>query len=180
MPRSAKPRKAYRAKPVHMGQVDAVIAYAAKAPKGERLKLQIPMEDAWAAMRLGGRDAAPWCNLAYAMNVAEQLALRGIASDRLPELQAAQAALHAVHTRQADTGSWTLRGSEIAALEMGVDLHRIQLHHCTQGELRDAIQAVQRRVSQALAGNASPKALICVSPLGRSADAHHQPETTTR
>lgn len=180
MPRSAKPRKAYRAKPVHLGQVDAVIAYTALLPKAERLKLQVPMENAWAAMRTGSRDSAPWCNLADAMNVAEQLAERGICSDRLPELKAAQSALHAVHTRQCDTGSWTLRGTEISALELGVDLHRIQLHHATQGEVRDAIQAVQRRMSQALAGNASPTALICVGPLGRAGGAtHHQAETPT-
>lgn len=174
MPRSAKPRKAYRPKPVFADPVESVIAHAGKLPRGERLKLQVPMENAFVALRAGGHDSAPWCNLADAMNVAEELALRGIASDRLPEIRAAQAALHAVHQRQAAGGSWTLRGSEIAAIEFGVDLHRIQLHHCSQGELAASIEAVQRRMSQALAGNASPTALVCVGPLGRS----HRATTT--
>lgn len=83
----------------------------------------------------------------------------------LPEIEAAQAALAEVHTRNKATGSWVLRGPEITALHEGVVRHIAQLQVCTQGELVRAITKVKQCVSQALAGNASPRALVCVGAL---------------
>jgi hypothetical protein len=75
------------------------------------------------------------------------------------------AALHAVHTRNQQRGTMALRAEELAALRLGRFFHFVQLDHCTQGEMQAAIEAVRRRVQQALAGNAPRDARICVGGL---------------
>lgn len=167
MPTPKKPRKAYRARPVFADPVECVIAHAGRLPTEQRNALVRPVEQAFEAMRRGTGGWPAWCGMADAMNVAEALAHGGIASDRMPEIQAAQAALHAVHSRVNAGGSWTLRAAEIGALEFGVDLHRIQATLCSQGEMAAAITSVQRKASQALKGNAGKGVTVCVGALGR-------------
>lgn len=171
MARSKPPRKAYRPGYVDLMAHDTAAALATKLNGQQRHALGTPVTAALDGLRMGTGGWPAWCNLADGMNVAEQLAHRGICSDRLPEILAAQAALHELHTRQATRASWTLRAAELAALHTGVDFHLIQLQHCTQGEMRDAITAVQRRVAQALAGNAPKDARVCVGVLGKTSTA---------
>ena len=169
MPASSKPRKAYRPRPVDIDPTQLAIARAALVPQAQRAQLVAPVRRALDGLRTATGGWQAWCGMADAMNVAERLALAGIASDRMPEIQAAQAALQALHARHAATGSWTLRAAELKALDDGAFFHKVQLEHCTQGELHDAIQAVQRRVAQALAGNAPRDARVCVGQLGGAA-----------
>jgi hypothetical protein len=106
------------------------------------------------AFRLGKGSREAWADLAGRLNVAEELARAGIASDQVDTFSAALQALAAVHKRaHGCAASWTLRGPEIAALDDGLWMHRVQLQHCSQGELEHARQRVQRRMQQALAGN---------------------------
>lgn len=165
MSANRKPRKAYRPGRVDIDPVHTAIALASKLQPEQRAALRKPLRAALRTLRTGTRTGAAWADMADGMNVAEQLARAGIASDRMPEILAAQAALHAVHTRHATLGSWTLRGSELQALRVGAFFHQVQLIYCTQGELRTAITTVQRNVQQALKGNASPRARICVGTL---------------
>jgi hypothetical protein len=169
MPASSKPRKAYRPRPVDVDPTQLAIARAALVPAPQRALLVRPVQQALDGLRTATGGWPAWRGMADAMNVAERLALAGIASDRMPEIQAAQAALQTLHARHATTGSWTLRSEELRALDDGAFFHRVQLEHCTQGELHDAIQAVQRRVAQALAGNAPRDARVCVGQLGGAA-----------
>lgn len=162
-----KPRKRYVPKRVETDPVEAAIAQAGLLSPGQRQELGGPVQRAFERARQGTGGWPAWCELADGLNVAEQLALRGICSDRMPEIMAGQRALQSLHHRHEERNTWTLRAEEITALQTGVDFHLIQLAHCTQGELRDAIFAVQRRVSQALAGNASPSALVCVGAIGK-------------
>lgn len=168
MGRTAKPRKAYRPRPVDADPTQLAIARAALVPPAERTKLLTPLATALDGMRQA-RGWEAWCSMADALNVAEQLALLGICSDRMPEIQAGQAALQGVYARRADGGTWTLRAEEIKALDEAAFFYRVQLRLCTQGELHDAIQAVRRRVPQALAGNAPRNARVCVGQLGGAA-----------
>lgn len=165
MPANRKPRKSYRPRPVDPLAHDTAQALATVLRPEQKAVLATPATTALARLRMCEGSAAAWRDMADAMNVAEQLALRGIASDRMAEFQQAQAALHAVHTRATARGTYALRGVELAALDKAVELHLIQLSYCTQGELRNAINAVRRRVSQALAGNAPRDALVCVGAL---------------
>jgi len=163
-----KPRKRYVPRAVALDAADHAMALATKLRPGQRAELAGPLHRAFELARAGTGGSTAWCTLADGMNVAEQLAGRcGICSDRMPEIMAAQEALHTWHARHAQRGTWTLRADELRALDAGVLFHGIQLRYCTQGELRDAILAVQRHVQQALAGNASPRALVCIGALGR-------------
>lgn len=177
MGKTTKPRKAYRPHRVDLAPMDLATARASLLLPTQKAQLAGPVRNALGHLRRCVDPWAAWCSLADAMNVAEQLALRNIASDRLPELHAAQQVLHDVYHRQASRGTWAMRAQELAALDFAVALHLIQLDHCTQGELADSIQAVQRRVAQALAGNAPRDARVCLGQLGnKQPDTHNAPQ----
>ena len=166
MGRTAKPRKAYRPRPVDLDPMDLATSRAALLQPHQQATLSGPARSALDNLRRCVDPWPAWCTLADALNVAEQLGLRAIASDRLPEIRAAQAVLHDIYHRQASRGTWAMRAPELAALDFAVTLHAIQLAHCSQGELADSILAVQRRVAQALAGNAPKDARVCLGQIG--------------
>lgn len=169
MGRNRKPRKAYRPRPVDLDTPDMVKARVATLTLGQRLELMRPLRKAFEGLRMGTAGWPAWCAVADGMNVAEQLARDGIASDHLHAFTAAQAALQALHARVNERGTWTMRAAEITALDFAVDLHGIQLQFVSKGEMEAAITTVQRRVQQALKGNAPADALVCVGALGGAA-----------
>lgn len=181
MGRTARLRKRYVPGRVDTGPVQTAIALAAKLLPSQRRMLRQPLRVAFSGLLRGTGGWPAWCAMADALNVAEQLAARQICSDRMPEIEAAQSALHALHTRHAARNTWTLRPEEITALRIGRFFHFVQLNYCTQGELREAILAVQRKVAQALAGNASPSAKVCVGGIhpATSNTTHKPTEATT-
>jgi hypothetical protein len=160
-----KPRKRHTPRRVDADAVEVAIALATKLRPEQRASFRQPLRAALEGLRTGRGGWPAWNNMADGMNVAEQLALRGIASDRLPEILAAQEALHHIHRRQLERGTWTLRAAELTALRIGRFFHFVQIKHCSQGEMKHSIQAVLRRVSQALAGNAGRDAIVCVGLL---------------
>lgn len=173
MPRSHKPRKRYVPKRVEFDTIGLAHAQASLLQPAQRRDLVAPMLSAFDRMRAGQGTSQDWCNLADAMNVAERLAEINLANDRMPEFMAAQAVLAELHERAQARGTYTMRGPEIATLATAVELHEVQLEVCTQGEAAHAITTVKRCVAAALAGNASPKARICVGGLGQD----HPPTT---
>jgi hypothetical protein len=173
MPRSHKPRKRYIPKRVEIDTIGLAHARASLLQPAQRRDLVLPMQSAFERLRAGQGTAPDWCNLADAMNVAERLAEINIASDRMPEFNSAQAVLAELHQRAQQRGSYTMRGPEIATLAAAVELHEVQLEVCTQGEAAQAITTVKRCIAAALAGNASPTALICVGGLGPQQGATH-------
>lgn len=166
MGRNRKPRKAYRRGRVDLDPVDMTKARVSTLTIAQRLDLMRPLRAAFTGLRTATGHWPAWCGMAYGLNVAEQLALSGIARDRLPEFTAGQAAMHALHSRVVAGGSWTMRAQEITALEFAVDLHGIQLQFASQGEVANASEAVKRNVQQALKGNAPRDAKVCVGVLG--------------
>jgi len=165
MPGTRKPRKAYKPRPVQADAWGLAIDLATKLSRAQQRAYNVPAQAALASLRTATGGWAAWCAMADVVNVAQQLALRNIASDKLTEFAAAQAALQALHARVNATQRWALYAAELAALDLAVLLHAIQLQHCTQGELRDAIQAVQRICSQALQGNAGPRHTVSVGAI---------------
>lgn len=157
MPRHhTKPRrKAYRPGRVDFDPMGLAMTMAAKLLPHQVAHIMDIVEANLVAFRTGAGNRAAWADLAARMQVGEALACAGIASDRVQAFVDAQQALADVHQRaHGATQSWTLRGTEIAALDHAVFLHRVQLQHCSQGELEHARQLVLRRGEQALAGNA--------------------------
>lgn len=167
MPGTRKPAKQHRPRlprlDAHLHAVDRV----ATLLPSQQTELSAPMQAALDAFRQGRGDRNRWCDLADACNVGEALALAHIGGQPLlPIFAAAQAALAAVHGRQQQRGSWTLRGEEIHAIDEACYWHRWQLGQASQGELHDAIEAVKRRVSAALAGSVAPGTTVCRGGLG--------------
>ncbi len=163
MPKSHKPRRRYIPKRADPDSLTTAVMGAARLEPRERANLVNPMRSAFAHLRQGTGGEPAWCQLADALNVGERLALRGIASDRVPEILAAQQALAELYNRHSTARSWTLRGSEIAALSLALEICEIQLELCSLGELVAAVNAAKEQVSQAVAGNASPRARVLVA-----------------
>jgi len=174
MPKPRKPRKAYRPRRISLDPVEEAVAGAGKMPAHQRVAFVRLLQQAVDGLRDGSGGAAAWCQLADGLNVAEQLALAGICSDRLGEVLAAQEALSALHERQLHQHTYTLRASELAALREGVLFAQIQLEFVSQTEFIAARDKVVRKVQAALAGNASPKTIVCLGPLGTAKPKHSQ------
>lgn len=161
MPRNHKPRRRYIPKRIDHDPVGLAMIRTALLTDAERQPLVQRMQDAFAAFRGGAGSWDAWAALADAMNVAEALSRRQIASDHGGTFEAGQRTLHALHQRHAERRSWTLYPAEITALDDACFVHEVQLRHCSAGELADAVATVQRRVAAALQGNASPRAIVC-------------------
>lgn len=125
--------------------------------------------------RLGTNCPVHWRSLADASNVAETLCAmgHGAGPDVERVISDAQRVLHDVMQRHRTRGTWTLWPDEMDALGWLVDVHIQQMTHCTYGAFCDAMQATERRVAQALAGNAPRGAIVITGDMGDTAHAHH-------
>lgn len=119
-----------------------------------------PTREAFEQFRLGHGNQDRCAQLVDAMKISAELARRQIASDHKRTFAEALEVLADVIKRQASTGSWTLRGSEIGSLELAVLVHHVQLQACSRGELSMSVSRVIEQVQQALAGNAAPDTQI--------------------
>ena len=119
----------------------------------------------------GERCAQHWRSLADTAAMAETLAAMGLGSGLQADevVNAAQAALHDVHVRHAERGTWTLWADEIDALRWLVSLHGLQLAACSFGEFETAYRRTAERQAQALAGNAAPDAIVVVGDMAMGA-----------
>ena len=171
MPHNHKPRKRYIPKRIDANAHGLALDRISVLDAEQRLKLNVAVIDAFAAFRAGRGNRGHWLQLADGLNVAEAIAQRGtFRGDQPHAYQAGQATLAEANIRYEHTGSWTLRGPEITALDTALHCHELQLDHISQGELHDAIQAVKRRVAGALAGSPPAGARVCsVGLLGREA-----------
>lgn len=165
--RSKRPDKRRRFIPSTSTQspIEIALHRAAALLPSERAELLGPVREAFADFRRGHGNLEAWAQLSDTLNIASELALRQIASDHKDTFAAASEALAAVFTRCEQGGSWTLRGEEIAALDLAVDVFAIQLDYCSRGELGESVTRVINRVRQALAGNAAPGVRVCAPSL---------------
>lgn len=166
MAANRRPHKAYRPRPVRTDAFLHAIDRVATLLNHQRATLLAPLQVAVDAFRTGQGTAAHWANLADGMNVGEVLCELQIGSNLAPQFQAAQQALAAVHRRHAERNSWTLRADELASLTDAVWCAGVQMQHCSQGEMQDAINTVKRRTAAALAGSVAAGTTICVGLLG--------------
>jgi hypothetical protein len=88
-----------------------------------------------------------------ALNVTEGLAWLKIGEDWKEEIRAAQDALLELGRRGAETGRFILRGPELTALNLGMEIHDAQLEACTIKELETAMDLVTKLIR---AGKARP------------------------
>lgn len=114
-----------------------------------------------------------WCSLADATGMARTLAGMGLGSGPDAELviDNATTALKDAKDRHAERGTWTLYADEIDALHWLLRVHDIQLRACSFSEFERAFKLTEERARQALAGNASPGAVVVVGEFGERAQA---------
>lgn len=167
-------RSPIAAKRLCIDPMGVAMARAALLPPAQRRAFVQPMRAAMSTLKTGPGNADgmhAWCELADALNVAAELCRLGLASDRAGAIRAGHVALSQLHARHGQIGRWVLRGDEICVLEGtpaepgALEIHEIQLEVCTQGEMADAIAAAAHRARQALAGNASADAVVCIGGL---------------
>lgn len=136
MPRSTRPRKPYRARPL---RVPPVIRHSA----AEEVHLQLVPHLDLARFRAGTADDDAWRTLTTRVNWGAVLAGRHHL-EAVSAMEDAARALHAIHGRQARLGRWGASGPELTALGVAlVMVDEMQLMH-PRAELLDALRVVMR------------------------------------
>ena len=162
MPRSARPRKAYRPRTVAANATDIALNNAHKLDRKDAAGQAALLRTALAEFQRGRDAGVHWRSLADAANMAETLAAMRICSgadaDRI--IQRAQQVLHDVALRHRERGTWALKHDELDALQWLLSLHTTQLAECDYSEFCRAMDRTRVRVAQARAGNAAPGALV--------------------
>ena len=141
-------RSKYRPKPIiadtmtwvraGMKRVDEVSASAT---------IKIRNHDAMNTLRLGAASRQQIDTIIDAMNITEALAKRGFGSDWLPELQDAQDKLLELARRGvANDFRFIVRGDELTALNMAMEIHDAQLEAVTVKELETAMHDVMENL----------------------------------
>jgi hypothetical protein len=151
-------RKARRAQAVFKNAMQRAMEGSRLLTEADQRLMNGVLQQSFADFQKGHSCEKAFRDFADAFNVSEVLSELGICSDDESKLrtQGGLHALGAVHQRQQQTGSWTLRTGEMHAMREAIWLHKVQLAHCTFHEFRTARQKVAQRTAQALAGNASP------------------------
>lgn len=105
--------------------------------------LKIRNHDAINSLRLGQATRREIDAIIDAMNMAEALCKRGTGGDWLPEIQAAQDNLLALARRGVENDMrFIVRGEELKALNLGMEIHDAQLEAVTVRELELAMDDV--------------------------------------
>jgi len=107
------------------------------------LNLRIKNHDALNTVRLGTATRTDLDALIAAMNMAEALIRMGVGSDWSVEIRSAQDALYYLARRGVENNErFILTGSELKALNLGMEIHDAQLDACTIQMLEQAIDIV--------------------------------------
>ena len=109
--------------------------------------LKIRNYDAMNTLRLGTATRREIDAIIDAMNVAEALCKRGTGGDWLPEIQAAQDNLLTLARRGVENDMrFIVRGEELKALNLGMEIHDAQLEAVTVKELEVAMSDVMENL----------------------------------
>ncbi len=136
MPRSARPRKAYRPRAL---RIPPVFRHSA----AEEVSLQLVPHLDLERFRVGTADSEAWRTLTTRVNWGSVLAHRHH-PEAVAAMETAARALAAIHARHARLGQWGASGPEFTALGVALVLvDEMQLMH-SRAELLDALQVVMR------------------------------------
>jgi hypothetical protein len=107
--------------------------------------IKIRNHDAMNTLRLGNATKVEIDIIIAALNIAEALARRGVGSDWLPELRAAQDHLLAL-ARRGLKSRFIVRADELTALNLAMEIHDAQLEAVTVKQLETAMEFVTETV----------------------------------
>jgi hypothetical protein len=111
----------------------------------ESATIKIRNHDAMNTLRLGTATKVEIDVLINALNVSEALAHNGVGSDWMPELRTAQDALYTLAKRGL-TSRFIVRGEELKALNLAMEIHDAQLEAVTVKQLEAALNFVNETV----------------------------------
>lgn len=111
----------------------------------ESSTIKIRNHDAMNTLRLGQATELEINVIISALNISEALARRGVGSDWMPELRAAQDHLLAL-ARRGMTTRFIVRGDELTALNLAMEIHDAQLETVTVKQLETAMEDVRETV----------------------------------
>jgi hypothetical protein len=107
--------------------------------------IKIRNHDAMNTLRLGTATRVEIDIIIAALNIAEALARQGVGSDWLPELRTAQDALLTL-ARRGLKSRFIVRGDELTALNLAMEIHDAQLETVTVKQLETAMEFVTETV----------------------------------
>jgi hypothetical protein len=144
MAQSKKPRKKYKPKGVILDTINWVRAGFKKVDDvSAGTTLKIRNYDAMNNLRMGVASRRDVDSIIDAMNMAEALSRRGIGGDWLPEIGDAQDKLLEMARRGvANDYRFIVKGPELTALNLAMEVHDVQLSTVTVRELEIAINDV--------------------------------------
>jgi hypothetical protein len=111
----------------------------------ESATIKIRNHDAMNTLRLGTATKVEIDVLINALNISEALAHNGVGSDWMPELRTAQDALYTLAKRGL-TSRFIVRGEELKALNLAMEIHDAQLEAVTVKQLEAALNFVNETV----------------------------------
>jgi hypothetical protein len=111
----------------------------------ESATIKIRNHDAMNTLRLGQATELELNVIISALNISEALALRDVGSDWMPELRVAQDHLLAL-ARRGLTTRFIVRGDELTALNLAMEIHDAQLEAVTVKQLETAMNDVRETV----------------------------------
>lgn len=155
MPGNRKPRKRYRPRDAAVDNDPITLAanQAALLLPAEQSAILAQARRGFDELRRGAGSTPAWQLVADGLNLAEALVKLRIGTNLAEDIHAAHAAMAALMHRAKAGQGWTLRGPELAAVDYGLELYRMQLSLCSRGEWRTAEEAVRTRIRAALRGH---------------------------
>lgn len=139
-------RSKYRPKGVLIDPINHVLSGLKRVGSvSHGTTLMIRNHEALESVRKGEGNKQDVNTLIDALNITEALAVLNFGQDWRVEIRAAQDALFALGSRGAQTGKFILRGPELIALNLGMEIHDAQLEACTISDLEKAIDIVAKR-----------------------------------
>ena len=150
MPKTSRPRKAYRPGRVNPLSWRAAVQGACKLHIDDRLRWQANLDDALTAIARGQAGNEQWRAVFDAANVVEELVRMKLAHDPDDLVTDAQDACVHILDRQRETGTRAVRAEELAALRTLVLAWAELMDGITQGQLFEAEKRVADRVRRVL------------------------------
>lgn len=110
--------------------------------------LGIAFHVAFDLMRSGRGDEETWSTLACVTDLALILAAKGLGEEHIEQLREALAGLRRTKERADATGRWAFDGDAMTAVALALEIHDAQLRAATVGEMREAMEDVQRQLGR--------------------------------
>lgn len=156
MPKTSRPRKAYKPGRVNPLAYMSAIIGTCKLTVDDRIRWQAQIDDALTAVARGQADEADWWVVFDACNIVEELVRMRVAADPDGLVQEAQDVCVQILDRQQRTGMRAVRAEELATLRALTMAWAELMDGITHAEKFSAEAAVAERTRRVLSAKKPP------------------------